>query len=221
MFQESQTASECDLLQAGGTVTRHRVLQTPKGSVFLQACCPLSLGERLNADEGLRAFARTPLREYQLLLTLARRPECALALAYTPDNRIIGQVTLAPADHWWQGLTNTYEIAVEVSSPWRRLGITHQILRLALKLPTLEQMILLAMGLSWHWDTAGLGLGPFRYRELLTHLLAAHAFVEYPTTEPNIQENPANLLLVRLGNQVDQQILNRFFSCLFQADTLP
>jgi GNAT superfamily N-acetyltransferase len=221
MSQQLHTTADCDLLHAGSTVVKRHILQTSRGTVFLQSYCPPSLVERLRADDGLRAFARFPSREYQLLLDLARHPECALALAYTPDHRIVGQVTLAPADHWWQGLANTYEIAVEVSSPWRRLGIAHQLLRLALDLPALERMILLAMGLCWHWDTAGLGLSPFRYRELLARLLAAHAFVEYPTTEPNIQENPANILLVRLGSQVDQQTLNRFFSCVFRSNTLP
>ena len=215
-MQKLHTSLAHDLLHAGNPVSEHRIFETPRGTLFLQQFCSPSLVERLQADDGLRAFARHSEREYQLLLNLARHPECALALAYTESGVIVGQVTLAPADAWWQGLANTYEIAVEVSSPWRRLGVVRQLLTLALELRTLERMILLAMGLCWHWDTAGLDLSPFRYRGLIAHLFAAHNFVEYLTTEPNMRDDPANILLVRIGNQVDQQTSNQFLSCLVQ-----
>lgn len=221
MIQQLHTSSAHDLLHAGNPVSERRIFETPGGTLFLQQFCPPSLVERLQADDGLRSFARRPEREYQLLLNLARRPECALALAYTGSGEIVGQVTLAPADAWWQGLANTYEIAFEVSSSWRRLGVIRQLLTLALELRTLERMILLAMGLCWHWDTAGLGLSPLRYRGLIAHLFAAHNFVEYPTAEPNIRDDPANILLVRIGDQVDQQTSNQFLSCLFESNALP
>ena len=59
-------------------------------------------------------------------------------------------MTLAPADRWWQGVANTYEIAIEVSAHWRRLGIARQLLSLALAFDAVEEMILVAVGLSWH-----------------------------------------------------------------------
>ena len=78
-----------------------------------------------------------------------------LTLAYTDQNTIIGQVTLAPADGFWEGLTNTYEIAIEVSAEWRRCGIAQQLLGLVFEQDWLEDMIIIGMGLSWHWDMAG------------------------------------------------------------------
>jgi len=126
--------------------------------VLLRDFCPPSLVERLVADSGLRAFARLPEREHQLLLGIAKRPDCALALAHTPAGEIVGEVTLAPGDEWWQGLENVYEVAIEVSSQWHGLGIARQLLAFALELDALEDMILFAVGLSWHWDTEGLGL---------------------------------------------------------------
>ena len=221
MIQTLHTSIAHDLLHAGNPVSEHRTFETSKGTLFLQQFSPPSLVERLRADDGLRAFAHHPEGEYRLLLNLARNPECALALAYTESGEIVGQVTLAPADAWWQGLASTYEIAVEVSLPWRRLGIARQLLTLALELRTLERMILLAMGLCWHWDTAGLDLGPLRYRRLIAQLFAHHNFVEYRTAEPNIRDDPANILLVRMGNQVDHQTSSQFLSCLLQSNALP
>src|SRR5581483_12141598 len=100
-----------------------------------------------------RAFARLPEREYALLLGLAQHPDCSLALAYTPGGEIVGQVTLAPVDGWWEGLTNVHAVAVEVSAPWRRLGVARQLLTLAFAEEHLDNLIILGMGLSWHWDT--------------------------------------------------------------------
>jgi hypothetical protein len=51
------------------------------------------------------------------------------------------------------------------------LGIARQLLSLTLEHPVVEKMILVAVGLSWHWDLKGSGLSPFRYRSLLAHIL--------------------------------------------------
>lgn len=199
----------------------HRTILTPGGPLFLQNHCSSSLVERLRADSGLRAFARLPEREYALLLGLAQRPDCSLALAYTPVGEIVGQVTLAPVDGWWEGLSNVYEVAVEVSAPWRRLSVARQLLALVFAEEHLEQLIILGMGLSWHWDTEGLKISRFRYRELIEQLFAPHGFAEYQTSEANIQMDPANILLVRFGSNVAGEVMSQFFSRLFQSDTLP
>src|SRR5579859_5983883 len=102
---------------------RREMIITAAGNILLQDACGTGLVERLRADSGLRAFARRADREYELLLGLAKRSDCRLALAYTEEGVIVGQVTVAPADSWWEGTSNTCEIAVEVSGGWRRLGI--------------------------------------------------------------------------------------------------
>jgi hypothetical protein len=159
----------------------------------------------------LHAFTHVAEREHQLLLGIAQRPDCALTLAYTPTGKIVGQVTLAPADPWWQGVANTYELAIEVSVPWRRLGIARQLLSLTLGHPVVEEMILVAVGLSWHWDLKGSELSPFRYRSLLAHILEPYHFFECLTDEPNVAMNPANILLVRIGKDVEPEVMNQLF----------
>ncbi len=81
-----------------------KTFKTSAGPLLLSNNCQPSLVERLQADEGLRAFARRPEREHQLLLDIARHPDSLLTLAYTFTGEIVGQVTLAPAGSWWQGL---------------------------------------------------------------------------------------------------------------------
>ena len=138
-------------------------------------------------------------------------------LAHTPAGEIVGEVTLAPGDVWWEGIENSYEVALEVSSHWRGQRIASELLAFALDFEAVEEMILFAMGLSWHWDTEGLGLSIRRYRVMLSKLFAEQGFVEYPTTEPNIGMDPGNILVARIGKRVDQQVVNRFLHRLLHS----
>jgi hypothetical protein len=121
----SQRNADCPIRSA---------IETPAGSLILHSFCAPSLVASLKADSGLHAFQR----EHQLLLGIAERSDCVLTLAYTSSGEIVGQVTLAPLDHWWQGIGNAYEIAVEVSTGWRRMGIARHLLSLAKSLAALD-----------------------------------------------------------------------------------
>lgn len=211
-----------DLLHLRGSETpsRTKAFETPKGVLLLRDFCPPSLVERLSIDSGMRAFARLPEREKELLYGIAKRPDCALTLAHTQAGEIVGEVTIAPGDAWWEGLDNVYEVAIEVSSNWRHMGVAKELIAFALELDALEDMILFAIGLSWHWDAEGEGLSIYRYREMLTRLFASQGFVEYPTTEPNISMEPANILLARIGRRVDQRMVSQFFNRLLSSPNL-
>ena len=104
-----------------------------------------------------------------------------------------------------------YELAIEVSTHWHRLGIARQLLSLALEFEAMEELILVAFGLSWHWDLEGSGLSPFRYRSLLAHILEPYDFFECLTDEPNIGMDPANILLVRIGKDVKPEVMDQLF----------
>ncbi len=212
----SAMAGILDLLHMRGSKTpsRSKTLETPAGQLLLRDFCPPSLVERLRADSGLHAFARFPEREHELLLSIARSPDCALTLAHTPAGEIVGEVTLAPGDEWWEGFENLYEVTIEVSANWRGTGVARHLLAFALELDTLEDMILFAMGLSWHWDMEGLHMSIHRYRELIKRLFGEQGFVERTTTEPDINLEPGNVLLVRVGKHVDQSVADRFFNRL-------
>nr|BBH88244.1 hypothetical protein KTC_29950 [Thermosporothrix sp. COM3] len=202
------------------TPSRTRTIETKRGPLLLRDFSPVSLVKRLRPDDGLRTFARLPEREHQLLLDIAKSPDCALTLAHTPSGVIVGQVTIAPADEWWEGIENLYEVAIEVSSDWRGLGIARSMLQFALELDALEDMILFAIGLSWHWDTENLGISVYRYREMISRLFGSQGFKEYPTTEPNVSMEPANVLLARIGKRVDQQTANQFLSRMLSSPNL-
>jgi acetoin utilization deacetylase AcuC-like enzyme/GNAT superfamily N-acetyltransferase len=203
-------------LNRSATPSRSKVLETSMGTLLLRDFCPPSLVEHLKVESGLCAFAHLPEREYDLLLKVAKSPDCALTLAHTPAGEIVGQVTLAPGDEWWGELENVYEVAIEVSAHWRGMGIAKQLLAFALELDALEDMILFALGLSWHWDLEGMKLPLYRYRQLIAHLFATQGFAEHATTEPDISMEPGNILLVRIGKNVDQRTEHQFFNHVMQ-----
>ncbi|MBX5449590.1 GNAT family N-acetyltransferase [Thermogemmatispora sp.] len=221
--QRSPLAGLFDLLHLRGadTPSRSQTFQTARGPVLMRDFCPPSLVERLRPSRGLCSFTRLPEREHRLLLEIARRADCALALAHTPAGEIVGEVTLAPGDAWWEGLEQVYEVAIEVSRDWRGLGIARNLLAFALDLEAREDLIFFAVGLSWHWDTEGTGLSIYRYREMLIKLFGSQGFKEYPTNEPNIAMDPANVLLVRVGSRADQRIVSQFFSRVLSTPQLP
>ena len=205
----------------GERIARVKTYKTAEGPLFLRSCCPPEFIEGLRADEGLRAFARLPEREHQLLLRLASQRENRITLAYTAAGSIVGQATIAPLDAWWQGIGNAYEIAIEVSPQWRKLGVAHQLLSLALEFEGVEEYLIIGLGLSWHWDYEGLGISRFHYREMIARLFAAHGFAEYLTSEPNIHMDPANILVARLGRRLGDEQVKRFFEGLLHSETLP
>ena len=150
MLKERVSTSSDQEITGSTRISCVKMYETLAGPLLLRRSCSPSFVEGLKADEGLRAFARLPEREHALLLSLARKPENMLTLAYTATGKIVGQATLVPVDGWWQGIGNAYEIAVEVSSRWRKLGIAHQLLSFALEFESLEKFLILGLGLSWH-----------------------------------------------------------------------
>jgi GNAT superfamily N-acetyltransferase len=202
-------------------MSRQRRVEIPEATLFLRDFCTVPFVEALKPDAGLCAFARLPEREHQLLKKIAGQPASILTLAYTQQRVIVGQVTLVPADSSWQGLANTYEIAFEVSPGWRRRGLARQLLNLVFELDCLDDLIIIGMGLSWHWDTDGLGLTPFAYRAMLARLFAHYGFTEYLTSERNTRMDPANIFLARLGRRVTAASISQFYDRLLQTDTLP
>jgi acetoin utilization protein AcuA len=167
---------------AQNAVAHQSTVETRAAPLFLRDFCTAPFVESLRPDAGLRAFARLPEREHQLLTKIAERPDSLVTLAYTQQGVIVGQVTLAPADHSWQGLTNTYEIAIEVSAGWRGRGLARQLLKQVFELECLEDLIIIGTGLSWHWDTNGLRLTRWAYRSMMERLFAHYGFAEYLTS---------------------------------------
>ncbi|HEY8491822.1 MAG TPA: acetoin utilization AcuC family protein [Dehalococcoidia bacterium] len=191
-------------------------LDTPRGRLYLRESAPPSFVRRLRVDEGMTAFARRPDLAQALLRRIAGDPDGTVAIAHTPEGRIVGQVSVAPVDGRWAGLDGIYELALEVSRNWRGLGLAQRLLAFTLAAPEYEDIILLAMGYSWHWDLEGTGLSAFQYRDMLVRLLRRFGFDSYATDEPEIAADAANVLLARVGSRVPHDLYEEFYQRLLR-----
>lgn len=213
---EASSTGVPDLLRRVGQAAEPRVrtLETARGPILLREWCPPSLVERLHPDEGLNAFARQADREQALLKRIASTPESELVVAHTPEGLLVGQVSICAADDWWVGIPDLYEVAIEVSATWRKLGLAKALLQFALEPAYFEEVILYALGFAWHWDLNEVGMDSMRYAHLIRRLFEQVGFEKMGTTEPNIRLDPANIFLARIGSKVSPSTVARFRSRL-------
>jgi len=177
-------------------------LETARGHLLLRDVCPASFVDRLHPDPGLAAFTRRPEREHAIVCQLAHSGHGAVAVAHTEAGAIVGQIVLTPGDDWWRGLPGVYELTIETSRDWRRLGIARALLGFTVGAPWIESLTLLAVGLDWHWDLEHSGLAAAEYGNLLRSMFVEVGFQTARTSEPNVALHASNLLLVRIGRDV-------------------
>jgi acetoin utilization protein AcuA len=207
------------VVDVGGERPESRVatLASSRGTLLLRDLCPPSLVEHLQPDPGLRAFTRRPEREHAILERVASSGHGAVAVAHTESGNVVSQVVLTPAEDWWRDLPVTYEISVETSTEWRRMGVAQRLLEFCFEPAWTERLIVLAMGLDWHWDLDGAGLDATGYRDMLRRLFERVGFHLVRTSEPNVAMHASNLLLARVGAQVLPARRAAFEEALFIA----
>jgi acetoin utilization deacetylase AcuC-like enzyme len=185
--------------------TRVETLDTARGRLVLRDLCPPSLIERLHPDPGLAAFNRRPERDHAILLRIAQTGHGSVAVAHDESGAIVADIVISNASDWWAGLDGVYELSIETSREWRRLGVARALLDFCMRAPWIEQLILLAMGLDWHWDLQATGLDANTYGLVLRALLETAGFVVRRTSEPNVAMHRTNILLVRTGARVSPE----------------
>jgi len=178
--------------------------------LFIQARAPLSLIRRLRLAPDMHAFTRDTKREATLLRRIAADPSNNLVIAHTPEGEIVAEVTLARSEGRWQDLDAVFEVSIEVARSWRGHGLGERLLSFVTVAPYVEDLILIALGLSWHWDLAGLNLTPDAYRSLLVRAFAPAGFRPLTTDDPEIAAAEGNVLLARTGANVPHDVIEEF-----------
>jgi hypothetical protein len=100
----------------------------------------------------------------------------------------------------WQRLPDARELgAIEVIRPLRGTGLARALLAAMVSGGRLDDKIVLAEGLSWHWDHEASGLSSRDCRARLLSLFLGAGFRKYATDEPEIRQSPDNFLVARVG----------------------
>ncbi len=144
--------------------------------------------------------------------------EGRLVIAHSAKE-IVGYVVIArpdPQERWGDpGASKLLELGfVEVARGWRQRGIGRKLLRACFADGALDDQIVLATAYAWHWDLEGTELSKDAYRGVLDRFFGSKGFEPFDTDEPNIAEDPANRLLVRIGPRVSPEVRGQFLALL-------
>lgn len=194
------------------------VIPTPEGPLLIEGPVCSELMSTLEFDTGLRAF-RPPKRQKEALLGIVRLEEGRVIIARI-EQRLFGYVTFHrpdPFERWSKGPTELLELgAIEVSPKFRHFGVGRKMLEVAFSDRAMENYLVVATEYYWHWDLEGTGLHIWEYREIMRQLMSHIGMVIKDTDDEEIVSHPANMLMVRYGENVKKMAILDFERILFE-----
>ena len=207
------------------TTPQETFVSSPRGQLCIRTRCSPEFLHPLTLEDGIGRFARyrSIISGVATLEKVAALPDANVTVALSPERRIIGYIECSYPDaiEGWRGNTDglCYELgAIEVSRNWRHVGIGKAMVAAILTDPFIETKIFFLTGYCWHWDTDHSGLSVYAYRNMLVRLFRPFGFRVYLTNNPEIRMASANVLMARIGNQVNPQQRERFQQMLFTFD---
>lgn len=193
-------------------------LKTSLGEVFVEGPVDAANLENLYMNEKLTNF-RPPARQKEALITITKMPEGMIYIA-RHGREITGYVTFHYPDKYsrWSKHPRVLELGgIEISPDWRKCGIGVALLKEAFTNPVMEDYIVVTIEFCWHWDLKASGLGMFDYQRMLAKLFGVVGLERRSTDDPDITEHPANVLMVRVGKNVNKDDIMLFESMLFEG----
>jgi len=188
-----------------------REISTPQGQVVIEGPADKSYLTSLLADSRLSNF-RSPARQKEALMAIADSPKGMVYIA-RHGKTIVGYTvfhTPSPYTRWSRHPRILELGALEVSIQWRRAGIAAALLQEAFKNSVFEEYIVIVCEFEQHWDLQGNKMNVWNYQRMLTKLYSRVGFKKRRTDDPDIIEQPGNMLLVRFGNKVKRAYIKAF-----------
>ena len=185
-------------------------IETSYGTILVEG--PNDL-QKLKFHEGLTAF-RIPEQQFAAIIEISKLPEGRMIIARLNDT-IIAYATFLypdPLERWSEGnMENLLELgAIEVAPEFRGAGVGKSILQVAMMDDAMEDYIVITTEYYWHWDLKRTGLNVWQYRKVMEKMMQAGGLEVATTDDPEISSHPANCLMIRIGNRVDQDSIKKF-----------
>ena len=201
----------------------NKVLPTYMGRLHIRG--PVN-PERLsgyNLLGGLCCF-RPCNKQHQALLELANSPDgMVFVAAYA--NTIVSYVCFQKPDYpWWQKrcFPQLLELgSIETDPSWRKIGLTKTVLETIFNddnFDYFEDFIVIAVQTVDIWDFKNTNLSPWEYRRLLLNLFQKCSFTSWETEDPEIREHPSNILMARIGSNIEEKFRKHFYNCCLGTD---
>ncbi len=211
-------------------------IATRKGDVILARDCGEDFIRNLGMGQGLGAFFHYRYEDaHKTRKILSRVSENDLIACAVSANCIIGYVTIVgpEKDSRWEEinvelLKTAPALAdpvllelgsIEVSTPWRSMGLGRELMRFMFEDPVFEEKIVISRELSWSWDLRSTGLGPLAYRSMLLRLFESAGFRYYDTDDPEIALASENMLTARVGGRVPPETALTFYRLLQKRES--
>ena len=172
--------------------------------------------EGLKINRKLTNF-RPAEEQKKALISISKLPEGMIYVARA-GREIIGYVTFHCPDEYfrWSKHPKVLELGgIEISPDWRKKGIAEALLKEAFRNPVMEDYIVVTLEFCWHWDLKGSSLEIYEYQKMLEKLFGMVSLKRRATDDPDITENPANVLMVRYGKNVGAKDISLFEDMLF------
>jgi len=184
-----------------------------------EALAPLSMEGSFSEFANYRPIVSSK----ESLARAVAEPGANVTLAVFKDRLIVGFAVLrypGPSERWLRvGDGIMMEVSViEVSRPWRSMGISRQLLGCLINHPAQAAHIYYMVGYSWTWDLGGADLSPIGYRNMMIRLFSGQGFKTFQTNEPNIMMRPENLFMARIGADISDELQTRFKLVRFNMD---
>jgi acetoin utilization protein AcuA len=198
---------------------------TERGRISITSFCSPEAIESLAFKRafGMHPYYNPIVSTKQSLIQAANDADANVTIAATDDGDIVGFGILTypgPEERWHRvGDRLMMEVAViEVSRPWRSMGLSRKILAMVLDHPLKEDRIYYMVGYSWTWDLDGSAMAAMDYREMMIHLFSVFGFEVLQTNEPNVVLRPENLFMARIGKNISEANQKRFKQVRFNLD---
>lgn len=187
--------------------------ETENGSVIIEGPLTAEQLQKYEFHEDLTAF-RIAKQQFNAIISISKLPEGRIIIART-ENEIIGYVTYLypdPLERWSEIQINNLIVlgAIEVIPAFRGEKIASHLLEVSMMDPFVENYIIISTEYYWHWDLDRTKLSMWDYRKVMEKMMAAGGLIPARTDDPEITSHPANCLMVRIGNNVDQQTIEQF-----------
>jgi acetoin utilization protein AcuA len=212
-------------------------ISTRKGSVKLVRDLEPGSVKDLDMGEGLGIFFHYRYddahKTKEVLSTLCGSDKQRLACAIN-DKELIGYVTVVCTAEGsrWRGINDSLlgtaegivdpilmELgSIEVSKPWRSLGLARELLRFMFLEGGFRDKIVFSRELSWHWDLKSSGLTAYEYRSMLHNLFESVGFRYCETDDEEIGYAGENMLMVRVGEDVPPETALLFHRSICRSE---
>ncbi len=169
-------------------------------------------------SEGLCCF-RPPKNQHEALVELAGQPDGIVFIAALASEVITYATFQKPDFPWWirRCFPRLIELGcIETDLSWRNMGLSKVLLDSALKNPDFnffEDFIIIAVHTVYSWDLKNSCLTPWDYRRFMLRMFKKYNFVPWETEDPEIREHPCNILLARVGANIEPDQIRHFSNC--------